>query len=176
MLSVWFTPRYFVISLADTICSSRGGEAGGERRLFLSLGSGRLCVISKPFNIRTCPVLSFLLVSTYKEKNFNGKRCSSAPPPPKKGNLKSLLQELAYGQTWAGHLCVASPGWCWKGPGGGDPSHPQRTLPGGARPHGKRSRRRPGREPGRSSQDTQASSALPRPQPRVPNGSVPQNK
>jgi hypothetical protein len=71
-----------------------------EDDYFKSLVPGRLWLISKTIHIRTCPVLSFLLISTYKEKNLN-RKSSSCPPLLKKknGNLKALFRKLAYGRT-----------------------------------------------------------------------------
>ena len=105
---------------------------GGGETTILSLSSGRLLPICKPFNIRTCPVLSFLLVSTYKEKNVHEK----APlllPLPQNGTRKSTFTKLACWRTCAGHLCAASqPGADpeWAGPS------PTPTLPAGVGPRG----------------------------------------
>lgn len=114
----------------------RGGGGGRGGDYFKSSVPGGCCLSAKPFHIRTCPVLSFLLVSTYKERNFSGKSSSSAPLL-KKGKLKSTLRKLA---CWRTPVRTPLCSLLWKELGGGDQS-PAQTLPGGAGPHGKRSRR-----------------------------------
>lgn len=86
---------------------------GAGETTILRLWFRRLLLISKTIHIRTCPVPSFLLVSTYKEKNLN-RKSGSCPPLLKKTEtwkhfLKmGLLEDLNLTPLWT------LPGSGWK--------------------------------------------------------------
>lgn len=125
---VRFGPRYFVIPLADTICSARGGV--GEDDYFKSWVPGGCCLSGNHSTSEHAQCwVSFWYLHTRKRMSTE-KSSSFAPPPPQR-KLTSTFTKLASWPTWAGHLCVASQPGAERGVGCGDPSPPADT-PGGA--------------------------------------------
>lgn len=69
-------------------------------------------------------------------------------PLPQKRKLEITFTKIGLWADLSRTPLCSLPRLVLKGAGRWGPFPPQQTLPGGAGPHGKRSRRRPGREPG----------------------------